>query len=502
MKKIIIAIVSLLGVLGVAAGLYFGYQLAMNKVYNYNLKGQKLVFCEETDFNLSDYGSLPIKPSFESSDDNIFTVDKKGMVSAKQTGTAILTVRGFNFETSTTVTVQPHTGTIVDCDVRYLCTNCNHKVLVKGGHDFTELTCTEDSYCTICGYVQARTHGHDYKEADCENPETCINCGDTLGEPKGHEWVDAGCTTPPHCSVCNKKGDKSQALGHTYSEPTCTEDSKCIRCDAPGTKKATGHTLADATCTEPKHCTNCDYTEGEALGHKSGKADCSKEVYCTRCNALIAAAGSHNFSKATCTKPKTCTICKKTEGSALGHNKVDATCTRGAYCSRCNATLSGTIDHYYVTSESGSVICAYCGRSKGSSNSSNYNYSNVDISSYAYDILELVNQERAAAGCGALTLDATMCQAANTRAVEIYSYFSHTRPDGRSCFSALSDLGYSYGCAGENIAAGYSSPTSVMNGWMNSEGHKANILTCGFTKLGVGVYSYNGRLYWVQMFAN
>ena len=78
--------------------------------------------------------------------------------------------------------------------------------------------------------------------------------------------------------------------------------------------------------------------------------------------------------------------------------------------------------------------------------------------------------------------------------------FSHTRPDGRSCFTALTDLGISYGGAGENIAYGQSSPEEVMTAWMNSSGHRANILNSSFTKLGVGVYKSGNTIYWVQLF--
>ncbi len=116
------------------------------------------------------------------------------------------------------------------------------------------------------------------------------------------------------------------------------------------------------------------------------------------------------------------------------------------------------------------------------------------------EILTLVNQYRASAGLSAVTLDDDLCGAAQVRAKEIRTSFSHTRPDGTSCFSVLGERGISYRGAGENIAYGQSDAEEVMTAWMNSDGHRANILNASFTRLGVGVYSAGGTLYFAQMF--
>ena len=79
---------------------------------------------------------------------------------------------------------------------------------------------------------------------------------------------------------------------------------------------------------------------------------------------------------------------------------------------------------------------------------------------------------------------------------ELQELFDHTRPDGSSCFTALDEAGVRYWTAGENIAAGAATPESVMNMWMNSEGHRANILNESFDAIGVGRMGN----YWVQMF--
>ena len=124
----------------------------------------------------------------------------------------------------------------------------------------------------------------------------------------------------------------------------------------------------------------------------------------------------------------------------------------------------------------------------------------VPDSSLAMQVLSLVNSERAKYGLEAVTYDTLLSSAANIRAVEIKSLFSHTRPDGRSCFTALDEVGYSYRKAGENIAYGQRSAEEVMNAWMNSEGHRANILG-DYDYIGIGVYEKGGVIYWSQFFA-
>ena len=125
---------------------------------------------------------------------------------------------------------------------------------------------------------------------------------------------------------------------------------------------------------------------------------------------------------------------------------------------------------------------------------------NTSASSYAKAVLNLVNKYRKQNGLASVKLDSVLSGAASTRAKEIVNFFSHTRPNGSSCFTVLSENGISYNGAGENIAYGQSSPDEVMTAWMNSAGHRANILNASFTRLGVGVYESGGTLYWTQLF--
>lgn len=115
----------------------------------------------------------------------------------------------------------------------------------------------------------------------------------------------------------------------------------------------------------------------------------------------------------------------------------------------------------------------------------------------AQAILRLVNEAREEAGVSPLTLDETLCEAASIRAHELETLFSHTRPDGSTCFSVLDEVDVGrYYAAGENIAMGQRTPDAVMSDWMSSPGHRENILRADFDTLGAARYE-NG---WVQLF--
>ena len=120
--------------------------------------------------------------------------------------------------------------------------------------------------------------------------------------------------------------------------------------------------------------------------------------------------------------------------------------------------------------------------------------------SYAQQVIDLVNEERAKAGLAPVNASEAITQAANVRAQEIVTNFSHTRPDGSSFSTALRQAGVSYMGSGENIAYGQRTPKEVMDGWMNSSGHRANILNANYKNIGIGYYENNGVKYWVQLF--
>ncbi|MFD5828152.1 CAP domain-containing protein [Lentzea sp. NPDC060358] len=114
-------------------------------------------------------------------------------------------------------------------------------------------------------------------------------------------------------------------------------------------------------------------------------------------------------------------------------------------------------------------------------------------------VLALVNQARAAKGCGALVIDDRITTAAQAHSTDMASkkYFSHTSQDGRTFDVRMKEAGYPRP-GGENIAQGYRTPAQVMDGWMKSQGHRENIENCSFTTMGVGLDTRGN--YWTQNF--
>ena len=128
--------------------------------------------------------------------------------------------------------------------------------------------------------------------------------------------------------------------------------------------------------------------------------------------------------------------------------------------------------------------------------------------SEAEKVVEYVNAERAKQGLPALVMDETLNELAQLRAKEIVSYFSHTRPDGTSCFTAFDELGIISGWKAENIAAGHKDAKTVMydppHGWVSSPGHYGNITSSNAKKIGVALVKSSGGYgyYWVQVFTD
>lgn len=123
-------------------------------------------------------------------------------------------------------------------------------------------------------------------------------------------------------------------------------------------------------------------------------------------------------------------------------------------------------------------------------------------SAYAQEVLDLVNAERAKEGIAPLTLDSSLNAAARVRASELPSSFSHTRPNGNKCTTAITDQGLSYSAASENISAGRWSASDVVAGWMASDGHKKNIMNPAYTKMGLGSVKVDDDygMYWAALF--
>ncbi len=137
-------------------------------------------------------------------------------------------------------------------------------------------------------------------------------------------------------------------------------------------------------------------------------------------------------------------------------------------------------------------------------NTSNNNQSTTgSFSSFQKEVTRLVNVERSKRGLSQLSFNSQLSNVATLKSQDMINknYFSHTSPTYGSPFDMMKQFNISYRAAGENIAMGQRTPAEVVNAWMNSQGHRENILNPNFTDIGVGVAkSSNGTLYWTQMF--
>jgi uncharacterized protein YkwD len=127
----------------------------------------------------------------------------------------------------------------------------------------------------------------------------------------------------------------------------------------------------------------------------------------------------------------------------------------------------------------------------------------VESGSLESEVVTLTNNYRTANGCGALRIDTRLVAAARTHSTDMVTnnFFSHTGSNGSTFVQREASAGYTTGASAENIAWGYRSPKEVVDGWINSAGHRANILNCGSVAVGVGVaYKADGTPYWTQDF--
>ncbi len=153
-----------------------------------------------------------------------------------------------------------------------------------------------------------------------------------------------------------------------------------------------------------------------------------------------------------------------------------------------DATTQYVDSNYHVDSSSSSEEEEETGETVNLAITGEFDYAQ------AYEILDLTNTQRTENGVSNnLTMDAELMEAAMLRAAEIALSFDHTRPNGEKCYTACSEM------SAENVAVNFSA-SQVMDAWMDSDGHKTNILNSSYNSIGIGVFEHNGYTYYVQCF--
>ncbi|MED3727966.1 hypothetical protein HPB58_23125 [Priestia filamentosa] len=165
-------------------------------------------------------------------------------------------------------------------------------------------------------------------------------------------------------------------------------------------------------------------------------------------------------------------------------------------------TYSYTVPCDGSTVNSGDVTKTAAAPTEKQTNAAENQAESSDSSQYAEQVVQLVNKEREKQGLKPVTLDKELSDVATKKSEDMKAkgYFDHTSPTYGSPFDMMKQFGIEYKSAGENIAKGQQTPEEVMNSWMNSDGHRKNILNPSFTHMGVGYVEDGNSTYWTQMF--
>ncbi|MEM1485114.1 CAP domain-containing protein [Oscillospiraceae bacterium PP1C4] len=238
------------------------------------------------------------------------------------------------------------------------------------------------------------------------------------------------------------------------------------------------------------------------------------EVTCKNNSSSSAGKNSTCSSTgSTCTNGTTCKTTDCTDGKTCTNGTTCKTtdCTNGKTCPSSNSSSSSSSSSSSEAADTSSSSSSEATNTSSSSSSEAANTSSssaADVTTGSYRefqkrVVELVNEARAQNGLGALTENAELDKIATLKSQDMadLNYFSHTSPTYGSPFDMLSQFGITYRAAGENIAMGQPTPEAVMNAWMNSQGHRENILNANYDKIGVGIVkNANGQYIWTQTF--
>lgn len=289
-----------------------------------------------------------------------------------------------------------------------------------------------------------------------------------------------------NCDTANADDTSSKAASDTASTTSTVSET------ANTTSSDTSSSAAD-TASSTCNAASCD-TNAACIGAGCTSADQCGSGTCNTSGNCLSGSGQCNVITGVVTGSNG--NLNDYINSVLGQ--------LGITQSGCGTTTSSNSSSN-TTSSSGSSSSGTSSKDNDSSQTpsgsgSSSSGQNIDNLSFEEQVVELVNEQRAAYGLSPLTLNTELSKVARIKSQDMHdnNYFSHTSPTYGSPFEMMTTFGISYRTAGENIAMGYTTPEAVMNGWMNSEGHRANILNASYTEIGVG-YVADGN-YWTQEF--
>ncbi|MEE1281561.1 MAG: Ig-like domain-containing protein [Acutalibacteraceae bacterium] len=503
-------------------------------------------------------GTVAYNVKYLSNNTGVATVDSYGITTAKKAGTAVITVKTYNGKTATcTVTVKNAPTKITlnkttitlgvgeTFDLNSSLPSGTASYSVKYSSNSTGVATVTSSN----GLITAKKVGravitaitYNGKKATCtvivKNAPTKVTLNKTTITLEVGKTFDLNASLPSGTAAYSVKyssNSTSVATVDSYGIVTAkkagtavvtvtTYNGKKATCKVTVKNAPTKITLNKTTITlgvGETFALNASLSSGTVSSGVKYSSNSTGVATVNASNGLITAkkAGTavitatiNNGSKATCT------VTVKNSPTKITLNKTKITLSVGetfdlnsslpsgtaAYSVKysSNSTSVATVDSYGIVTakKAGTAVITvttYNGKKatctvtvkKGSAEEE-----------YINEVLRLTNEERKKAGLPTLAKRADVDKVAAIRAKEISVKYSHTRPNGKSCFTVVSENGISYMNLGENLATGQLSPKEVVNDWMNSEAHRKNILNPKFNGLGVGYYVEDGTTYWIQM---
>jgi uncharacterized protein YkwD len=288
----------------------------------------------------------------------------------------------------------------------------------------------------------------------------------------------------------NYNGVNSYQIGNSQNCPTSSDVSNAVKdalasagkacptspSTAPTTQGVTVVTPNQSQCANTTKDTSLSQTQA-AIIKEAQAANCAKNPVASQQNSNTAATQAASNSTASNT-PDNTTANATTNTTDTKTTNVDTKAT--------NTATKTTVENNTTNVATKPV---------------EEKTTTTNNASFAQQVVDLVNIERAKEGLSALTVDPNVEKAALVRANEIQTKFDHVRPNGSGFSTALRENNATFRGAGENIAWGQKTPQEVVTGWMNSPGHRANIMNKNFAHIGVGnTQNSNGTQYWVQIF--
>lgn len=283
----------------------------------------------------------------------------------------------------------------------------------------------------------------------------------------------------------------SASQGTTVSETASEQDAAPASSAAAKSSSRNAGTVKQINAAVPKTASSCPKSaSSKDPAASSDPLACAQKNTCAQ-NSGCADSGKDCAQNACQPSGKTCTNALNCGGTGAGQSLNDYINSLLNGKKNCSRPSGGS-----ASKPASSAPVSSTPASSGSTGTGTY-------ASFQNQVIQLVNQERTSRGLKALAADSALNNTATLKSQDMakLGYFDHTSPTYGSPFDLMSRYGISYRAAGENIAMGQTSPQQVMQGWMNSAGHRANILSASYTKIGVGIaQNSSGRYYWTQHF--